>query len=78
MCAVIQSLQAHCDADGKGAYACINPIGGKINVELLKAMRDGGTLLLFALLGCNQFEVGCMSMPAMSTDTQLASADDMS
>ena len=44
-------------ADGKGAYACINPVGGDINVKLVKSVRDNGTLLLFANLGSNLFQV---------------------
>ena len=42
---------------GKGAYGCINPIGGDINIKLAKSVRDDGKLLLFANLGSNLFQV---------------------
>ena len=51
-------------SDGKGAFACINPVGGEINLQLAKAVRDGGTLLLFALLGSDKFEVRCIATSA--------------
>ena len=46
----------HCVADGKGAFACVNPVGGELNVKLAKCVRDNGTLLLFANLGSNTFQ----------------------
>jgi len=55
--AASRSLHNPLRADGKGAYGCINPIGGDINLKLAKSVRDDGKLLLFANLGSNLFQV---------------------
>ena len=39
-----------CCADGKGAYAAVEPIGGEITKKMIQSLRDDATLLFYSLM----------------------------